>query len=373
MADKAHAEVYRLPVDLLTKFMVDVLVGSGVPRPEAELCGKVLIAADLRGMDTHGIQRLKLIYYDRIKDGILNPHTTFEVVKETPTTAVVDGHNGMGMVVANRCMQMAIDKAKKNGLGMVVARNSTHYGIAGYYSLMAASQGCIGFNGTNARPSICPTHGVEPKLGTNPLVFAFPSDEAFPWCLDCATSVVQRGKIEMYDRENKQCPVGWVIDKNGKPRTDTHQILKDLVTGDAACLPLGGAGEDCGGYKGYGYATVVEILSSCLQSGNFMGALTGSKNGKKVPIELGHFFLAIDITAFRDLDGFKKQVGDICREIRAARKAPGHDRIWVPGEKEYDTTMDRTKNGVPIPAGLRPELVQLRNDLKLDYHFPWEK
>jgi len=365
--------VYRLPVDYLHRFMVDVLVGAGVPKEDAEVCGRVLIAADLRGQDTHGIQRLKLIYYDRIKDGILNPLTNFEIVRETPTTAVVDGHNGMGMVVAERCMRMAIEKAKQHGLGMVVARNSTHYGIAGYYSLMAVDEGMIGFNGTNARPSIAPTFSVQPKLGTNPLVFGFPSDEPFPWCLDCATSVVQRGKLEMYARENKDCPAGWVVDENGHSRTDTHQILKDFGPGKAALLPLGGAGDECGGYKGYGYSTIVEILSSCLQAGNHMDALLGVKNGKKAPIELGHFFMAIDVKCFRDLEGFKKQVGDICRELRAAKKAPGAERIYVPGEKEYECTVDRTKNGVVIPPGLRPEMVQLRNELKLDYQFPWEK
>lgn len=359
--------------DTLQKFMVDVLVASGVPLEDAKVCGKVLIEADRRGMDTHGIQRLKLIYVDRIRDKILNPETNFEIVRETPTTAVVDGHNGMGMVIGNRCMQMAIDKAKATGMGMVVARNSTHYGIAGYYATMASSQGLIGFSGTNARPSIAPTWGAEPMLGTNPIVFAFPSDEPFPWCLDCATSVVQRGKIEMYNREGKEIPPGWVIDNQGKTRTDTPQILKDLVTGDAACLPLGGAGEETGGYKGYGYGMIAEILSSCLQAGNHMKALTGIRDGKKGPIELGHFFMAIDIKCFRDPEEFKKQVGDINRELRAAKKLPGAERIYTPGEKEYFTGRHREQHGVPISEGLKPEMVQLRDSFKLDYTFPWEK
>jgi len=368
------ADLPRMKMEILEQFMVDVLKAKGVPEEDAKICGKVLIAADRRGMDTHGIQRLKLIYYDRICEGRLNPVTNFEVVKETPTTAVVDGHNGMGMVISVKCMQMAIDKAKKCGLGLVVARNSTHFGIAGYYSLMAAEQGCIGFCGTNARPSIAPTWSIEPMLGTNPLVFAFPSDEPFPWCLDCATSAVQRGKIEMYGREGKAIPEGWVIGNDGKYRTDTQQILKDLVVGKAACLPIGGAGEATAGYKGYGYGMLVEIMSSCLQAGNYMHALTGlSPEGKKIPIELGHFFLAIDITAFRDLEGFKHQVGDICRAIRKAKLAPGAERVWIPGEKEYYCGLERTKKGVAITPGLQKEMVELRDTLKLDYHFPWEK
>ena len=364
---------YRLPLDYLEKFMVDVLVGAGVPVEDAKMCGKVLIAADIRGLDTHGIQRLKLIYIDRIRAGILNPITNFEIVKETPSTAVVDGHNGMGIVVTTKCMQMCIEKAKQCGIAMVVARNSTHYGIAGYYSTMAAEHDMIGFNGTNARPSICPTWGVEPMLGTNPLVFAFPSDEPFPWCLDCATSVVQRGKIELYGRENKEIPSGWVIDNDGNYRTDTQQILKDLVTGKAACLPLGGAGEATAGYKGYGYGMIVEILSSCLQAGNHMKQITKLVDGKRGPIMLGHFFMAIDIKCFREPAEFKKQVGDICREIRASKKAAGHDRIWTPGEKEYEQGVYRKEHGVYITPGLQPEMVELRDTYKLDYSFPWEK
>eukprot|EP01105_Mastigella_eilhardi_P005370 TRINITY_DN17107_c0_g1_i1.p1 TRINITY_DN17107_c0_g1~~TRINITY_DN17107_c0_g1_i1.p1 ORF type:complete len:380 (+),score=123.24 TRINITY_DN17107_c0_g1_i1:56-1195(+) len=364
----------RMPLEELERFMTDVLIGAGVPKADAEACGKVLIAADRRGMDTHGIQRLKLIYYDRIMSKQLSPITNFEVVRESPTTAVVDGHNGMGMVIATRCMQMAIDKAKKFGMGMVVARNSTHYGIAGYYSLMAAEQGCIGMNGTNARPSVCPTFAVEPMLGTNPLVFAFPTDEGFAWCLDCATSVVQRGKIEMYAREKKPVPEGWVINERGDFVTDTTQILRDLTTGKASCLPIGGAGEDLGGYKGYGFATAVEILSSCLQAGNFMLALTGTKDGKKVPIELGHFFLAVNIEAFRDANEFKQQVGEVCRTLRSAKKAPGIERIWTAGEKEHYTELFRKAHGVAIPAGLRPEMEQLRKELNLSqWHFPWDK
>jgi L-2-hydroxycarboxylate dehydrogenase (NAD+) len=369
----SEPELPKMKVEVLEKFMEDVLKAKGVPEEDAKVCGKVLIEADRRGMDTHGIQRLKLIYYDRICEDRLNPVTNFEIVRETPTTAVIDGHNGMGMVIAERSMRMAIEKAKKNGLGMVVVRNSTHFGIAGYYTTMAAEEGCIGFCGCNARPSIAPTWSIEPMLGTNPLVFAFPSDEPFPFSLDCATSAVQRGKIEMYGRENKDIPEGWVIGNDGEYRTDTQQILKDLVVGKAACLPLGGAGEATAGYKGYGYGMIVEILSSCLQAGNFMRALTGLKDGKKVPIELGHFFMAIDVTAFRDLEEFKHQVGEICREIRGAKKAPGAERIWIPGEKEYHSTLERDAEGVPITVGLQKEMVELRDTLKLDYAFPWEK
>lgn len=375
--DKKTAHPGEPTIDLATleAFMRDVLIGAGVPKDDAKIVGEVLIEADKRGMDTHGIQRLKLIYIDRINAKQLNPVTNFEIVRETPTTAVVDGHNGMGHVIAKRCMQMAIDKAKKHGLGMVVARNSTHYGIAGYYSTMATEVGMIGINGTNARPSVAPTNSVEPLLGTNPLVYAFPTDEPFPWCLDCATSVVQRGKIEMYQREGKPCPEGWVLGNDGKWLTDTPAILKGFNTGSAACVPVGGAGEECGGYKGYGFATIVEIMSSCLSAANNMKALLGvGPDGKKAPIELGHFFMAIDIEAFRPLAEFRKQAGDISRTLRAAKLQPGCDRVWTCGEKEYYTYLERKEKGLEVSDGLRPEMEELRKMYKLDqYVFPWDK
>lgn len=166
----------------LGNFMKDVFMKVGVPEEDAEICADVLMESDRRGIESHGVNRFKPIYIDRIKLGIQNPITNFEIIKETPTTAVIDGHDGMGHVIGKKSMQMAIDKAKKYGLGMVAVRNSTHYGIAGYYSIMAANAGMIGITGTNARPSIAPTFGVENMLGTNPLTIGFPTDEEFPLC-----------------------------------------------------------------------------------------------------------------------------------------------------------------------------------------------
>jgi L-2-hydroxycarboxylate dehydrogenase (NAD+) len=286
-----------VPFDLLEAFMVDVFKGVGVPDEDARICASVLIDADKRGIDSHGVGRLKTIYYDRIvKGGIQKPVTQFEVVRDRKATAVVDGHDGMGMVIGRRCMQMAIDKARDHGLGMVVARNSTHYGFAAYYPLMAVDVGMVGLTGTNARPSIAPTHGVENMLGTNPLVFAMPTDEPFPFTNDYATSVIQRGKIEQWAREGKDCPPGLVINQQGESATDSVQILKDLVKGTAALAPIGGLTEETGGYKGYGFATVVEIMSAAFSRGAFLKQLGGKNaDGKDIPIPIGHFFLAIDV------------------------------------------------------------------------------
>jgi len=367
-------ETCWIPFDLLERFMIDVFKGIGVPAEDACVCADILITADKRGIDSHGIGRLKPIYYDRIvKDRIQEPVTRFEVVRDAAATAVVDGHNGMGMVVARRCMSMAIDKARKFGLGMVVARNSTHYGIAGYYALMACEAGMIGLSGTNARPSIAPTFGVENMLGTNPLVFGMPTDEPFPFTNDYATSISQRGKIEQYAREGKPLPPGWVIGRDGGTRTDAAEVLRDLVEGRAALCPLGGIGEETAGYKGYGYSTVVEILSAALQQGAFLKQLLGYEGGRKVPYRLGHFFMAINIECFTDLESFKKTTGDILRELRASARAPGAERIYTCGEKEYLAWLERKDKGVPVGGELQKQILEMRDELGLrEYRFAFE-
>ena len=319
----------------LINFVREAFMAYGIPEEDAKICTDVLLESDRHGIESHGVNRFKPIYLDRIKAGIQKPVTEFEIVRETPTTAVVDGHDGMGQVVGYRSMQLAIQKAKKYGMGMVAARNSTHYGIAGYYATMATRENMIGITGTNARPSIAPTFGVENMMGTNPLTFGLPSDEEFPFVLDCATSIVQRGRIEYYARIGKDTPAGMVISNEGEALTDSPQILKDLVAGTAALAPLGGIGEELAGYKGYGYAAVVEILYAALQAGNYMKMLTGlGAQGEKVPFHLGHFFIAIDTEAFMGADSFKKTCGDILRNLRASRKAPGQEHIYTAGEKE---------------------------------------
>jgi LDH2 family malate/lactate/ureidoglycolate dehydrogenase len=371
--DRQYAECAWLDFAYLEKFMSDALAAAGVPRGDASTVAGVLIESDKRGIDSHGIGRLKPIYIDRIRDGILDPVTRVEVVRERKTTAVLDGHNGMGHVVATQAMALAIAKAKAHGMGMTAVRNSTHYGIAGYYALMAADAGMIGITGTNARPSIAPTHGVENMLGTNPLTIGFPTDEAFPFVLDCATSVTQRGKIESYARMGKDLPPGWVIDQEGRARTDTAQVLIDLTKDRAALTPLGGLGEEHGGYKGYGYATVVEVLCAALQDGAYLKMLNGfDADGKKIPYPLGHFFLAIDIEEFIGLDRFKAISGAIMRELRGSRKAPEAERIYTAGEKEYLAWQYRRDRGCPVPAALRKDMETLRGWYDLPYRFPWE-
>lgn len=357
------------------EFMVAVFKEYGVPEEDARVCADVLLESDRRGIESHGCNRFKPIYIDRIKDGILNPRTEYEILKETPTTAVVDGHNGIGMVIGTKAMQLAIDKAKAYGMGMVAVRNSTHYGIAGYYATMCTEHDMIGITGTNARPSIAPTFGVENMLGTNPITFGLPTDEEFPFVLDCATSISQRGKIEFYARSGMDTPAGAVIGRDGSAMTDSHKILDGLNQGEAALAPLGGIGEELAGYKGYGYATVVEILSAALQAGSFLRMLSGrDAQGNKIPYPLGHFFIAIDTEAFMGAESFKKTAGDILRELRASQKAPGHDRIYTAGEKEYEVWKFRKDKGVPIGEALQKEFMAMRDELKLtQFKFPFEQ
>lgn len=362
-----------VPWDTIGSFMTESLERVGVPHEEALICAEVLMESDRRGIESHGCNRFKPIYIDRIREGIMNPVTRLEIIRETPTTAVVDGNDGMGMVIGHKSMSMAIEKAKKNGMGMVAVRNSTHYGIAGYYATMATKEGLIGITGSNARPSIAPTFGVENMLGTNPLTFGLPSDEDFPFVLDCATSITQRGRIEYYARTGQETPAGMVIGQDGNTMTDSEQILKALKKGTAAFAPLGGIGEELGGYKGYGYATVVEILSAALQAGSFMKMLTGmGPEGEKIPYNLGHFFMVIDPEAFMGREIFEKTTGDILRQLRSSQVAPGEERIYTAGEKEYLIWLERKDKGVPLGEAVMKELTQIRDELGMDFVFPFE-
>ena len=363
-----------VPWDLMDSFMIDVFKAYGVPEADAAICADVLLESDRRGIESHGCNRFKPIYIDRIVKGTLLPVTNIEILKETPTTVVMDAHDGMGMVASHRMMTLLIEKAKSYGMAGGAIRNSTHYGIAGYWTTMASDEGLIGMTGTNARPSIAPTFGVENMMGTNPLTFALPTDEEFPFCLDCATSGFQRGKIEYLAREGRETPSGMVVTQDGSQITDSERILRMLTAGAAALTPLGGGpGDEMCGYKGYGYAAVVEILSAALAGGQFMKALTGTDaNGNPEMYHLGHFFFVVDPDAFMGRDEFRRIAGEICRQLRSSRRAPGFDRIYTAGEKEYFAWLDRKDKGVPVGKALQKEFIELRDRLELPYVFPFE-
>jgi len=355
-----------LPVDVLHNFMQEVFIKLGVPQTDAQICSDVLIASDLKGIESHGVGRLKM-YYDRIQAKIQNPITNIEVIRDKFATAVWDGNNGMGQVISQKAMQTAIDKAEKYGLGAVAVRNSTHFGICGYYAEMAIKQNMIGLVFSNARPSICPTNSVSPILGTNPICFGAPTDLPYPFLYDAATSISQRGKVEQLAREEKETPLGWAIDLEGKSYTDTKGLLIDLLKQKASMLPLGGTEEITGSHKGYGLATAVEIICAALQNGNYLNSLMGEdEQGKPAPYCLGHFFMAINIDFFTDLENFKKVTGSICRDLQNAQLFPGKTRIYVAGEKEYEIEQKVRKQGVPINPNLEKNLQIIQKELNLN-------
>jgi L-2-hydroxycarboxylate dehydrogenase (NAD+) len=356
-------DIRYLPTEIVHSFTIDVFQALGTPPEDAQICADVLIASDLRGIESHGVGRLKY-YYDRIRAGVQFVETKIEIIKETETTAVLDGHHGMGHVIAYRAMRLAMDKARERGLGAVAVRNGTHFGIAGYYPLMAAQEGMMGLCVTNARPAQAPTFGTEPMLGTNPIAFAAPSDLDYPFCFDAATSISQRGKVEVAARAGKPLPEGVIIDPEGQPLIDPERILADLGKATAAFLPLGGAGEELAGYKGYSLAAMVEILSASLCGGVFMKDLLGfAPDGSRRPYMLGHFFVAIDIEHFIPLELSRKITGQIMHDLRASRPAPGQDRIYVAGEKEYEMQRIVRQRGVPVNPSLRAELQTMRDEL----------
>jgi len=367
MAEKTTCIV---PADVLEGFMRDVFLKLGVPQEDARIAAEILITSDLRGIESHGIGRLKM-YYDRIRQGVQFANTNFEVIRESPTTAVIDGHHGMGQVTAYRSMQMAIEKARAYGMGAVAVRNSAHFGIAGYYPLMAIKAGMIGMTFTNARPSIAPTFGVKPMLGTNPIAFGCPTDEECPFLFDAATSIIQRGKLEVLARAEKPAHPGWVIDQTGAFLVDPAASLKAFGQEKAALLALGGAGETLGGHKGYGLATIVEILSASLQTGSFLYGLIGlDEDGKNVPNRLGHFFMAINIENFCPLEDFKKTTGEILRELRAATLQPGCERIYTAGEKEFENEKRIRRDGVVIVPNLLKEIKAIIDGLSMEEYRP---
>ena len=358
----------RVPVQKLVDFMETALIAMKIPGEDARIIADVLITSDLWGIASHGVAHLKM-YHERIKTGLQLPVTKLTVVKDTPTTAVVDGGNGMGMVVGYHAMEIAIQKARQYGLGAVAVRNSSHFGVAGYYPLMAVKEGMVGLSMTNAHPSIAPTFGVTPKMGTNPIAVAVPTDEPFPYVFDAATAVVTRGKIEVAARAGKPIPSGWVINRDGDAVTDTSQLIEQMNHEEAALMPIGGIGELMGGHKGYGLAAMVEIFSAAFQNGAYLSQLHDvDAQGNPHFLSIGHFFMAFDIEHFLPLSDFMKITGNMMRELRGSQVAPGQERIYTAGEKEYYNTQYVMANGVEITPGVQKALNQLVQELDLPSH-----
>lgn len=343
---------FRYRREDLMDFVVRYMTKLGVPPEDARIVGKVLICADIRGVESHGLHRLGSYYGNRISKGWINPLTPYEVVTETASTALLDGGNGCGQVVSYRAMQMAIEKAFHAGLGAVTVRNSNHYGIAGYYAMMAMRRDMIGISLTNSQPLVAPTYGRTAVLGTNPIALSAPSGKAYPYLLDMATSAVAYGKIQVYEKKNEHIPIGWGIDEEGQATNDPSRIKPG---GHGALLPLGGM-EITAGYKGYGLSVLVEILCSALSGGNYLTKVGGP--GKPDPTGVSHFFMAINIEAFRPIIDFKNQMDNMIALLKQSPLAVGRDEILVAGEKEFQYAEFNEKHGVPLIKPIVEDLIR---------------
>jgi L-2-hydroxycarboxylate dehydrogenase (NAD+) len=339
-----------------------------VPPEDAEMTADVLVRADLRGISSHGVARLRR-YVKGLHDKVMLAQPDVTVVHETSTTALIDGGAGLGQPVSVRAMRKAIHKAQEHSLGFVTVRNSNHYGIAGYYSMMALEHDMIGISMTNAAPLVVPTFGRDAILGTNPISLAAPAGEERPFVLDMATSTVPRGKLEVYDRRNDPIPEGWATDERGALTTDPHHVLENLARRlGGGLLPLGGAGELMSGYKGYGLALMVDIFCGVLPGAGYANNIyPKTADGKPLPADVGHFFGAVRVGGFRPVDEFKATMDDIIRRLKNAPKADGQDRIYIAGEKEFEREEDRLHNGVILNPKVAADLKAIAEELDLAY------
>uniref|UniRef100_A0A7C4Y5Q9 Ldh family oxidoreductase n=1 Tax=candidate division WOR-3 bacterium TaxID=2052148 RepID=A0A7C4Y5Q9_UNCW3 len=331
-------------VNDLRKFVVEVFKKLGVPEKDAEITTDVLILADKRGIESHGVARLSR-YVNGIKNGEIKINPKIKIVNETIATAVIDGDAGLGQVVGYFAMNYCIKKAKEVGVSFVAVRNSNHYGIAGYYALMALKEDLIGISMTNSAPLVVPTFGAEIVIGTNPIAVAIPAGEEIPFVFDGATSTTSRGKIEVYERKGKELPLSWATDEDGIPTTNAKRVLDNLLTRKGGgLLPLGGADEEGGGHKGYGLSVLIDIFSGVLSGGLYGPLLYKEKNA---PPGVCHFFGAMKIEAFVPKEKFKSSMDDYIRILKGSKKAKGKVRIYIAGEKEFEFE-ERYKDEVPL-------------------------
>lgn len=341
----------------LQAFVVRCLQRVDVSESDAVTVAHVLVSADLRGVDSHGVARLRR-YVDGVRKGKIDPHAEAAVLAETSTTAVLDGRNGLGQPASCAAIDIAIEKALETGLAMVTVRRSNHFGIAGYYALRATRRGLFSMVGTNASPQVAPTNGASPMFGTNPIAVGFPTDPRRPFLLDAATSIVPRGKLERLHREGRVMLPGWAVDPYGRSTTDIPAVVNGLKAREGhALLPLGGLGETYGGHKGYGLATVVELFC-----GPLAGALWGRHVYGRTGAGLGHFFLCGRVDFLRPLEEFQAEASQMFDELRSSPKARGCDRIMVAGEREYEVEQDRLENGIPLRPAVIDDLMRLATE-----------
>jgi LDH2 family malate/lactate/ureidoglycolate dehydrogenase len=341
---RVHAAAERAYIEL-------ALTTVGVDAAQARDVAEVLLAADIRGIESHGIARLRWFYVDRIRLGTINPRPAYTVVRETPTSYLLDADNGLGHPAAIVAMKKAIDLARDHGIAFTAVRNSNHYGIAGYYAMLALEHDMIGISSTDSAHFATPTFGRDKMQGTNPFAYAIPTNEEPAFVFDFATTTVTYGKLEVYERKGLKLKPGWAVDADGRPTDDPTKARFG-----GALLPLGGFGIENGGHKGYGLGALSEILCGVLSGGAFGLALSKEEGPRQTGGITGHWFGAIRIDTMRDLAEFKADMDRELRDFKQSAKAPGCERIFVAGEIEHERTIEYGRDGIPLVAKVWEDL-----------------
>ncbi|MBO4288479.1 MAG: Ldh family oxidoreductase [Lachnospiraceae bacterium] len=351
----------KIKVATMDAFCMEVFQKFGFTEGEARIITDVLLLSDIYGIESHGAQRL-VRYHKGIQSGMIKVEAKPEVVFETPVSAVIDGHEGMGQLIGHFGMELAIKKAKESGIGIVTVRESNHFGIAGYYAKMACDQGLIGFGSTNSEAIVVPTFGRKAMLGTNPIAISMPADP-YPFFFDASTSVVTRGKFEMYNKAGKPVPDCWGADENGQACTNAGHVLANIkAKAGGGIFPLGGAEELTGSHKGYGYAMISEIFTAILSLG-----MTSNYNLMNNHGGTCHAFAAIDPAIFGDPQAIREHFNNFLQELRDSPKREGHDRIYTHGEKEVLATADRMANGIDVDVKTLEEMQDCANYVGVDF------
>ncbi|HEY6995369.1 MAG TPA: Ldh family oxidoreductase [Xanthobacteraceae bacterium] len=343
-------DVPRVAAAALAAFIKRAFEAAGLPSGDAAILAGLMVEADLRGSDTHGVIRLPL-YLRRLKAGGVNPRPNIRIVQEKPSTALIDGDNGMGHLVMRFAAQTAIEKAKRTGVGWVGARMSNHAGPAALYAMMPLAQDMIGlYLAVGSNNHLPPWGSTENLLGTNPIAIAIPADEEPPIVLDMAPTVAAFGKVRLKMQHGEEMPVGWMIGRDGKPLTDPKRAEEGLL------LPIGD-------YKGYGLSLIIGLLAGTLNGAAFGREVIDFVKQQDKPTNTGHAIVAVSVEAFAPAAAFKRHVDAAIRTMREAERLPGVERIWLPGEQSHRKRQDRAKNGVPMPKPLRDSLDAAARDL----------
>jgi LDH2 family malate/lactate/ureidoglycolate dehydrogenase len=352
-------------VAYLKTFVKNVFIKMGCSVEDAEVIADVFIAAELRGLPSHGMLRLK-DYFQLWTSKRINVKPNIKVVHETPSTAVVDGDNAVGMVPAYRSMQIAIEKAKQAGTGWVATRNSNHFGIAGYYAMMALKHDMIGISVTNANPLVAPTFSIQRMLGTNPLAVAIPAGKYLPFVADFSSTPISRGKLAVMEKKGEKCSFGYVQDKDGNPSNEPGILSKG-----GSMLTLGGDYEH-GSHKGYCLAATIDIFSSVLSGANFGPFVPPSVAylpvlESKVGEGTGHFFGAMRIDAFQSAEKFKAKMDEWIETFKKAKSAPNNPPVVIPGEPEFENEVKINKEGIELVPAIAKDVKEIADYLGIPF------